>query len=262
MTSLRRWVTSRLASVEISEFRGVRHLHLGGDAIQSAMRLSNPDALELHYTRAVMAYLLLVPEPADLLVIGLGGGSIPRFVHSKRPRTRVRAIEINPRVIAAARSWFGLPDNSARLEVILADGADHVPKHPASCDALLLDAFDDGRSVRALSSERYYRACAAGLREGGVFIQNFMADDPQREKCTTRIERAFDRPAVTLTAANGVNTIVFVLKGRGLRLGRAALERRAAALELTLELPYQTMLNDLFAQNDWSLESGFARKKP
>jgi spermidine synthase len=260
MTSLRRWVASRLASVEISESRGVRYLHLGGDAIQSALRLSNPDALELHYTRAVMGYLLLVPEPAHFLVIGLGGGSIPRFVRHARPRTRVTAVEINPRVLAAARAWFGLPADDPGLDVVIADGAQYVPAHPGSCDALLLDAFDDGRSVRALSSERFYAACRQALTARGVFIQNFMADDPERELCTRRIEQVFGGQVAALPAANGVNVIIFGLADRGLRLGLPALERRAQRLELLLGLPFEAMLKSLVRHNSWTLAEGFRRK--
>ncbi len=257
---LRRWVESRLASVEISESRGVRYLHLGGDAIQSALRLSNPESLELHYTRAAMAYLLLVREPSDLLVIGLGGGSIPRFVRHARPRTRVTAVEINPRVLAAARAWFGLPENDARLEVVIADGAQYVPAHPGSCDALLLDAFDDGRSVRALASETFYTACRQALRAGGIFIQNFMADDPERERCTRRLEQVFGARVAVLPAANGVNVIVFALMDRGLRLGLPALERRAHRLEMLLGLPFEAMLRSLLRRNTWTLADGFRRK--
>jgi spermidine synthase len=257
VTRLTRWVSSRLASVEVSESRGVRHLHLGGDAIQSAIRLSRPDALELHYTRAMMGFLLLAPEPADLLMIGLGGGSIPRFVHRFRPRVRVTAVEINPRVVAAARSWFGLPDDDARLRVVVADGAVHVPSNPASCEALLLDAFDDGRSVRALSTERYYRQCRDALRDRGIFVQNFMTDDPDRLACIERLQRVFDHQVALLPAANRINTIAFALKGPPLRLLRSGMERRAGRLESLLGLPYRQMLQDLWSVNDWSPESGF-----
>jgi len=56
----------------VSDARGVRTLHLGGDAIQSAMRLADPYALALDYTRCMMAFLLFHPEPREALMIGLG----------------------------------------------------------------------------------------------------------------------------------------------------------------------------------------------
>src|SRR3974390_1145473 len=144
MRRLRRWGRTRFSSVEISEAQGVRTLHLGGNAIQSAMRLSNPEALELHYTRAMMGFLLVVAEPRDVLPIGRGGGSIARFSRRHFPQAHITAVEINPSVIAAARTWFGLPQDDDRLKVINTDGAEYVAAHRDCCDALLLDAFEDG----------------------------------------------------------------------------------------------------------------------
>ena len=61
--------------VVVSEEEGVRYLHLGGDHIQSAMRIDAPDELELDYTRTTMAFLLFHPRPRECLMVGLGGGS-------------------------------------------------------------------------------------------------------------------------------------------------------------------------------------------
>ena len=71
-----KWNPTSDRSVTIAEEDGVRSLHIGGLAIQSAMRMSAPDQLELHYTRAMMAFLLFEPRPRDILMIGLGGGSM------------------------------------------------------------------------------------------------------------------------------------------------------------------------------------------
>jgi len=67
-------------SVDVSEVDGVRSLHLGSNTIQSSMRVKAPYDLELRYTRGMMCYLLFSPEARNLLLIGLGGGSIPKFV--------------------------------------------------------------------------------------------------------------------------------------------------------------------------------------
>ena len=92
MRALKRLLGRKGSSVEVSESRGVRTLHLGGEAIQSAMRLSAPDRLELAYTRAMMAFLLFAPAPRDILMVGLGGGSIARFVYERLPRTRITGV--------------------------------------------------------------------------------------------------------------------------------------------------------------------------
>ena len=68
------------SSVEVSEQSGVRYLHFGSEWVQGAMRISKPNALELAYTRDFMLALLLRPEAKRFLLIGLGAGSIAKFI--------------------------------------------------------------------------------------------------------------------------------------------------------------------------------------
>jgi spermidine synthase len=103
------------ASVEVNEKNGVRYLHLGSETIQSAMRRSRPNELELSYTRCMMAFLLFVPTPTRVVMIGLGGGSLARFVYHNLPETRITAVEISPQVVSAARQFFELPDDPGGL---------------------------------------------------------------------------------------------------------------------------------------------------
>src|SRR5258707_5889920 len=127
------------SSIAVSDARGVRTLHVGGEAIQSAMRLDDPHALALDYTRCMMAFLLFHPEPREALMIGLGGASLPKFFHRRLRGTRVRVVEIDPRVLAAARAQFALPPDDERLSVAIGDAAEALT--PEGCGLLGGDAF-------------------------------------------------------------------------------------------------------------------------
>jgi spermidine synthase len=249
---LKRLFGRRRSSVEVSEARGVRTLHLGGKAIQSAIRLSKPGELELAYTRAMMVFLLFEPAPRDLLMIGLGGGSIARFVHERMPGTRTTVVEISPQVVAAARTFFGLPETDERLAVVVADGARHVPAARAGCDALLLDAFEDGRSVRTLATQGFYDACWAALRPGGVFVVNFIVDEPRFGAYLARIERAFAGRVLCMPSEDRVNMIVLGLKRPATRVAIEPLKRTARELKARYGLPFDRFLRDLVAYNPGS----------
>jgi spermidine synthase len=249
MRRLKRWFTRTQTSVEVSEHRGVRTLHLGGHAIQSALRLSAPDRLELAYTRAMMAFLLFLPAPRELLMVGLGGGSIARFAHERLPRSRITVVEINPEVIAAARSFFGLPPDEDRVRVLAADGAAYVPTRAAACDVLLLDAFENGRSARALATQEFYDACRAALRPGGILVVNFIADEPRFGTYLARIERAFGGRVLCLPSEDRVNMIVFGFTGRATHIPLAPLRRAARVLTRRYDLPFDRFVRDLVEHN-------------
>ena len=246
---LRRWTTSKQASVAVSEAGGVRFLHIGGDAIQSAMRLSAPDRLELHYTRAMMAFLLVHPQPRRVLMVGLGGGSMARFLHQACPRAGVLALEVSPDVVAAARRHFEFPEDGPRLSVVLQDGAAWVPAHPASADVILLDAFVDGDQVPDLCTESFYAAARAALTEPGVLVQNFMADDSRLDRHVARMEAAFGGKATLLQAADRVNMIAMVFRGGPARVSWKELRKRADLLSARHDLPGDHYLSALRRQN-------------
>lgn len=83
-----------------------------------------------------------------MLVVGLGGGSLPLFVHDYFLQARVAVVEIDPSMLEVATHWFGFSQDD-RMQVHIADGLDHVAKLAAegtvlqsfnsiSCPALLL----------------------------------------------------------------------------------------------------------------------------
>src|SRR5690606_33621541 len=103
--------------IEVRERHGVRTLHLDSDTVQSAMRVDRPDALELSYTRAMMAFLLFVPPPRSALLVGLGGGSLAKFIHHSMPETRLHVVEIKREVVDVAHRYFALPRECDRLSI-------------------------------------------------------------------------------------------------------------------------------------------------
>src|SRR6267142_377626 len=248
MNRVRNWLTSRKA-IEIVEEDGVRVLQIGGRAIQSAMRLDAPDAIELDYVRAMMAFLLFCPEPRDILMIGLGGGSMARFVHARMPRTRVTVVEINPGVVTVARKYFRFPEEDERLELVIGEGAGAVARRTASCDVLVVDGFVNGKVADSLCTPAFYDAAFAALRPRGAMVANFMADDAKLERHCARIEKAFGRPPALLLAEEQDNLIAFALRGGPSRLAWARLKARARQANARFGLPLETCVAALRQRN-------------
>ena len=96
-------------TIEVSEQAGVRYLHFASTWVQGAMRVQRPYALELTYTREMMAGLLLrdPPWPRQALLIGLGAGSLAKFIYHRLPATRITVVEIDPD--AAHKEEIGQP---------------------------------------------------------------------------------------------------------------------------------------------------------
>ncbi len=222
----------------------MRSLHVGGDAIQSSMRMDDPYALALDYTRCMMAFLLFHPQPHQALMIGLGGASLPKFFHKHLKKTKVRGVELDPRVVAIARERFALP---REVEVEIGDGAEALS--PQCCDVLVIDAYHDELHVPKLASAEFYDAGWLALAEPGVLVVNFMNDDPKLDQYLQRLERSFGGAVLAMPALYDPNIIAFALKGIEKSVAWTALRARAEKLEARYGLPFRRYVSKLREMN-------------
>jgi spermidine synthase len=235
------------SAIAVSDSRGVRTLHVGGEAIQSSMRIDDPFALALDYTRCMMAFLLFYPEPRAALMLGLGGGSLPKFFHKNLRKTSVKVIELDERIVAVSRAQFALPADDARLTVEIGDGAQGLA--PECCDVLVVDAYHDEQHVQELASPEFYDAAYLALGERGAMVVNFMDDDRLYDQYLRRIESSFGGAVVAMRALYDPNIIVIALKGVPPRIDWETLRRRAERLEAGLGLPFPRYMSRLRGMN-------------
>jgi spermidine synthase len=219
--------------IDISEEGGVRYLHFGSDWIQGAMRIARPWALELDYTREMMAALLLRPGPEwprRALLIGLGAASLTKFLYRHRPRTKLTVVEIEPAVVAAAHRFFKLPEDPQRLEIEIADGVAWLASSADTFDLILVDGFDADARAGALDTLPFYRACRAHLSESGLLSVNLLGRSRGFRASAERIKKAFDGRAMVFPSCDHGNAIAFAATGEPVDLPLGDLGLQAVAL--------------------------------
>lgn len=159
----------------VADDDGIRNLYFGGGILQSSMRLDNPSALLMDYSQAMLTPLVFGSQPASVLLIGLGGGSLVNFLLQCCPDCLVDAVEISPAVIRLAHEYFHVPRREERLRVIQADGLKFVREMAASgphYDLILLDAFDDGGPAAVLLEESFFLSCQRLMKKNGICAIN------------------------------------------------------------------------------------------
>jgi spermidine synthase len=198
-------------SIEVSEKAGVRYLHFSADWIQGAMRIQRPNVLELAYTREMMAGLLLrdEPWPREALLIGLGAGSLAKFIYHNLPETKITVIEIDPQVEIIARLHFKLPADPKRLRIIIADGAEYMLKDGRTFDTILVDGFDKEGRAGVLDTLPFYQACRARLSSSGLLAVNLLSRSKGFQASAERIASAFTGRSLVFPSSDSGNTIAF-----------------------------------------------------
>ncbi len=237
----------RHARVEVylSEQNGVRSLHLGNSMVQSAMRIALPNQLELAYTRCMMGFMLFHPQPENILMIGLGGGSLAKFVYHRLPMTRTTVVEINPQVVVFARNYFCVPPDDGRLQVLIAEGSEYIANHPFSADVLMVDGFDDGCQVASLCTQDFYNHARTVLKRNGVLVVNLLSRDRGFQNYMRRIENSFSGHVSLLPADPHGNLIAFAFRRKPARRVWESLPERAKKLENEFALPFTEFVKKL-----------------
>ena len=197
--------------------------------IQSCMRLDAPHELVLDYTRAMMGFLLFNPAPRHVLMIGLGGGSMLKYLHQHLPETQLTAVEINQAVIDM-RQDFHIPPDSERLRVVCADGARFVRQPPHPYDVILVDGFTGQGLPEALCARSFYQHCRAALAPEGWLVANVQADTEQTREVMRSLDKAFGGQVIAVESDEGGNEIALAGSGLGLAQGLANFEARWSAL--------------------------------
>lgn len=237
-----------MPSIQIDEDEGVRYLQFGAHWIQGAMRVKRPWALELEYSRDMMFALLLRGGgwPRRILQIGLGAGSIAKFLFRYRPKARIEVVEIDPEVIMTAWQYFKLPEESRRLRIEIGDGYRYVADCRQRFDLILLDGFDAKAEAGRMDSPAFYRYCRARLAPNGILVANLIGKRRRPVESIERIRKVFDGRVLALPP-NEANTIVIAPIGSPIRTSieqlRSSARQLRSATGLNL-LPTVTSLGD------------------
>lgn len=141
---------------------------------QSCMDTRAPDRMVMNYPRMMLGSLFLNPEPRTVLIVGLGGGTLPRALEQLLPQVRIDVVEIDPAVVRVASQYFDFKANE-RVRVIEADGRVYVKRairEDKRYDLIMLDAFDHEYIPEHLLTQEFLREVKTLLAPGGVLAAN------------------------------------------------------------------------------------------
>ncbi|MEU9167914.1 fused MFS/spermidine synthase [Streptomyces sp. NPDC048420] len=187
-------------------------------APQSYVDLDEPTHLEFEYTRRLGHVLDLVSEAGRALdVVHLGGGglTLPRYLAATRPGSRQDVVEFDRGLLELVVEQLPLPEGAA-IAVHAADAREWLEKAPAgSADVLVADVFGGSRVPAQLTSLEYAREAARVLRGDGVYLANLADSAPF----------AFLRPQLANFAEVFEELVLVAEPGvlRGRRFGNAVL---------------------------------------
>ena len=145
-----------------------------GDQHQTSMSTRDPKLLVFPYVRMTLAGLLLNPKPKRVLMIGLGGGSMPTAITELVPTAHLDVVEIDDAVVRVARRFFDYKD-TMRMRTYVSDGRVFVKRaalRKNSYDMIFLDAFTGDYIPEHMMTFEFLEEMKQILNEDGVLVAN------------------------------------------------------------------------------------------
>ena len=222
----------------VSEENGILALHLSTDTIQSAMSIDNPPALVLAYSRAMVAFCLFNDTPQHITHIGLGGGSLVRWINAFFPNIHQMAVEINPTVIHIARMMFELPLEDEFFQIVEADGTEIIAVMNNSTDVIVVDAFDGIQIIDEMLEMPFLQNCRRALTKYGIFVINLWSADRRYQVFVERIKNAFDGKILEIPAEIDGNVAVLAFNRLPENMSDEKLKKQAENLNKITDMNF------------------------
>ena len=206
------------------------------------MRLRAPNALELSYVQDMMAWLLFLEPPARILQLGLGAASLTKFCLHHCPNSNVTAVELSDTVIMAAHSWFKLPHQHSRLQMVCGDAGKYISGAAAQVkpNVLQVDLYDAAARGPVIDSTVFYhhawRYLGGAIETPGIAVFNFFGSS-NLQASLTKLKRAFKGRVITLMPCAEGNIVALAFTGPSLQVTAAQIQQRALAVAKRYKLP-------------------------
>jgi len=159
--------------IRIEEDEEARYMYFDR-TLQSAMNLKDPTALRLIYSRYTSLGFAFRPDAKKILIIGLGGGSIPKKLQKEFPSLEMDVVEIDPEVIQMAKNHFNVRDGK-NLRLHAQDGRLFLTRTPNQYDIILIDAYYSDAMPFHLATREFFELAQRKLTPNGIVVANLIS---------------------------------------------------------------------------------------
>ncbi len=224
---------------------GFRTLHFGSDgARQSVVKPGDLEHLELPYAKTAMAGLALSAQVRRVLIVGLGGGSLPSFLRRHYPEATIDVVDIDPEVINVAKQFFEFREDAA-MRAHLADGRTFIEAVRTPYDIVFLDAFGSESVPEKLTTREFLQSVRRAVAPGGVVVGNIWGPHANRlyHSMVKTYYASFDEVAVLDVRGAGNKILLALPRRAGLSKPMLAERSRRLALEQRFRFDLVDLVN-------------------
>jgi spermidine synthase len=222
----------------VTEEDGFRYLAFDETrGTQSAMKISDPIYLHYVYARLAFAGLAFCGEPKEVLLVGLGGASMPKFFRRYYPEATMDIAEIDPMVVEVAKKYFEFIEDP-RMKVYVKDGRVFLSKSEKKYDLIFLDAYNTNSIPFHLTTKEFMEEVRRNLKPDGAVVSNIWSPTLNRyfEAEIKTFQVAF--PELYIFPGLSSGNFIFIATNRSGQVPKHTVVDRAAQIARERKFPF------------------------
>ena len=235
--------TDQYGKIEVIDYQQkIRSLHFGNLTQQSAMLLKNPFVLVHKYTQAMLLPTCWL-EPKNVLILGLGSGSIAKHLYNYFQDSNIDAVELREKVIDIAYEYFLIPETNDRFTIYNESAYDWLDSLDSKkkYNLIIVDMFlttQSGKNM-CINVQKYIQILYDLLDENGVVVFNHLGNNVYSYPAYHDISEIFSHNLFSIDIES-VNSIIFATRGY---INPALSSGYLGELEAQYALPYTYYYN-------------------
>lgn len=199
--------------IRVYEDHQERYLLFDTDAKQGGILRSNPRFSTLKYQHVMQSVAFLGLDIKNILLIGLGGGSMANFFQVIFPNSKVKVVELRAGVCEVAKKYFFL-QNLPPLSLEIKDIVEYFSNNGEErFDVIILDAFMNEGMPSKINHPSFFNTCKEKLSHQGILVMNYWNSQYKENSHNLTIAKyIFDQRIMIAPVSGCSNMICFLFK--------------------------------------------------
>jgi spermidine synthase len=255
--STQKYLLVQIDEIQVYECKPFRWLTIGQQqVIHSVINIERPNLLMPQLYRAMLMPILFMKQPQRIVEVGMGGGTIGRFLQHHIFDIAVEAVEISTSVTTLARQYFDLANRPVHIE----DARDFIKNEQNNYDWLIVDIIEGLSTAQWVTSPEFVHGCFERLHPGGILSLNLLLHPVNVNKFTKALQtirKCFNQQTLCLNLPDCNNILIFAFKAPIYQRKLEEIKEKIIDLEKQWSTEFSTFFEQLLVDNPVSSSFNF-----
>ena len=205
---------TQYSDVYIYQNKNELHLKFDADsrAVQSVIDINQPYSIKMENLQYLMGILMFIPPPQNILILGIGGGTLVHFLRHHFPDSHITGVDLDEELIDIAQQHLMLPPASDNTHYAYQDAQQFIAETGQQFDLVVVDIFDGSESPGWIKTRQTAQQLSTILTAKGAVAYNLLIEsDKEFAHFYAQLREQFNQQTLCLESDENENILIYAL---------------------------------------------------